>query len=235
MGKTVYEDMRRMEELIRNSEVDWTIVRPSGAARRRLRIRLRPATPSQDPRNRHLQEHAWHSWSCGGPSAELGVGPRRHVIRGRQSSKAQRDECMSMSWRDPWPAAERASIKPVLHAVREVSDDDEPDDPNPRHDFDTKAPARVTLPAPHPLPARRYSLSWRSPRLAERDRRNSEGGVWQVVSVGIRFVSFRDRPDLLRRMWELPNPWPRSGSRTSSRLQLRPDAGALSGVSAPRR
>jgi putative NADH-flavin reductase len=30
LGKTVYEDMRRMEELIRNSEVDWTIVRPSG-------------------------------------------------------------------------------------------------------------------------------------------------------------------------------------------------------------
>jgi putative NADH-flavin reductase len=30
LGKTVYEDMRRMEELIRNTEVDWTIVRPSG-------------------------------------------------------------------------------------------------------------------------------------------------------------------------------------------------------------
>ena len=30
LGKTVYEDMRRIEELIRNSEVDWTIVRPSG-------------------------------------------------------------------------------------------------------------------------------------------------------------------------------------------------------------
>ena len=30
LGKTVYEDMRRMEELIRSSEVDWTIVRPSG-------------------------------------------------------------------------------------------------------------------------------------------------------------------------------------------------------------
>jgi putative NADH-flavin reductase len=30
LGKTVYEDMRQMEELIRNSKVDWTIVRPSG-------------------------------------------------------------------------------------------------------------------------------------------------------------------------------------------------------------
>jgi uncharacterized protein YbjT (DUF2867 family) len=30
LGKTVYADMRRMEELIRNSKVDWTIVRPSG-------------------------------------------------------------------------------------------------------------------------------------------------------------------------------------------------------------
>jgi putative NADH-flavin reductase len=30
LGKTVYEDMRRMEELIFNSEVDWTILRPSG-------------------------------------------------------------------------------------------------------------------------------------------------------------------------------------------------------------
>jgi putative NADH-flavin reductase len=30
LGKTVYEDMRRMEKLVRNSDVDWTIVRPSG-------------------------------------------------------------------------------------------------------------------------------------------------------------------------------------------------------------
>jgi putative NADH-flavin reductase len=30
LGKTVYEDMRRMEDLVRNSNVDWTIVRPSG-------------------------------------------------------------------------------------------------------------------------------------------------------------------------------------------------------------
>jgi putative NADH-flavin reductase len=30
LGKTVYEDMRRMEKLVRNSTVDWTIVRPSG-------------------------------------------------------------------------------------------------------------------------------------------------------------------------------------------------------------
>ena len=30
----------------------------------------------------------------------------------------------------------------------------------------------------------------------------------KVGSVGIRFVTVRDRPDLLRPMWELPNPWP---------------------------
>jgi uncharacterized protein YbjT (DUF2867 family) len=30
LGKTVYEDMRRMEELVRNCDVDWTIIRPSG-------------------------------------------------------------------------------------------------------------------------------------------------------------------------------------------------------------
>jgi putative NADH-flavin reductase len=30
LGKTVYDDMRRMEELVRNSDLDWTIVRPSG-------------------------------------------------------------------------------------------------------------------------------------------------------------------------------------------------------------
>lgn len=29
-GKTTYEDMRRMEELVRESGLDWTIVRPSG-------------------------------------------------------------------------------------------------------------------------------------------------------------------------------------------------------------
>jgi putative NADH-flavin reductase len=30
IGKTVYDDIRRMETVIRNSELDWTIVRPSG-------------------------------------------------------------------------------------------------------------------------------------------------------------------------------------------------------------
>ncbi|SFW67365.1 NAD(P)-dependent oxidoreductase [Amycolatopsis australiensis] len=30
LGKTVYDDMRRMEALVRESDVDWTIVRPSG-------------------------------------------------------------------------------------------------------------------------------------------------------------------------------------------------------------
>lgn len=30
IGKTVYDDMRRMEELVSRSDVDWTILRPSG-------------------------------------------------------------------------------------------------------------------------------------------------------------------------------------------------------------
>jgi uncharacterized protein YbjT (DUF2867 family) len=30
IGKTVYDDMRRMETLVRSSDLDWTIVRPSG-------------------------------------------------------------------------------------------------------------------------------------------------------------------------------------------------------------
>jgi uncharacterized protein YbjT (DUF2867 family) len=30
MGKTLYDDMRRMEALVRASDVDWTIIRPSG-------------------------------------------------------------------------------------------------------------------------------------------------------------------------------------------------------------
>jgi nucleoside-diphosphate-sugar epimerase len=30
IGKTVYEDMRRMETIVRHSGLDWTIVRPSG-------------------------------------------------------------------------------------------------------------------------------------------------------------------------------------------------------------
>jgi nucleoside-diphosphate-sugar epimerase len=30
IGKTVYDDMRRMEQLVANSDVDWTILRPSG-------------------------------------------------------------------------------------------------------------------------------------------------------------------------------------------------------------
>ena len=30
IGKTVYEDMRRMESIVRGSGLDWTIVRPSG-------------------------------------------------------------------------------------------------------------------------------------------------------------------------------------------------------------
>ena len=30
LGRTVYDDMRRMEEIVRASSTDWTIVRPSG-------------------------------------------------------------------------------------------------------------------------------------------------------------------------------------------------------------
>jgi uncharacterized protein YbjT (DUF2867 family) len=30
MGKTLYDDMRRMEALVRASDLDWTIIRPSG-------------------------------------------------------------------------------------------------------------------------------------------------------------------------------------------------------------
>jgi len=30
IGKTTYRDMRRMEELVRGSDVEWTIMRPSG-------------------------------------------------------------------------------------------------------------------------------------------------------------------------------------------------------------
>jgi len=30
IGKTVYDDIRRMEALVRDSGLDWTIVRPSG-------------------------------------------------------------------------------------------------------------------------------------------------------------------------------------------------------------
>jgi nucleoside-diphosphate-sugar epimerase len=30
IGKTVYDDMRRMEEIVSNSGLDWTVVRPSG-------------------------------------------------------------------------------------------------------------------------------------------------------------------------------------------------------------
>lgn len=30
IGRTTYDDMRRMEELVRESDLDWTIVRPSG-------------------------------------------------------------------------------------------------------------------------------------------------------------------------------------------------------------
>jgi putative NADH-flavin reductase len=30
IGKTVYDDMRRMEDVVRDSGLDWTIVRPSG-------------------------------------------------------------------------------------------------------------------------------------------------------------------------------------------------------------
>jgi putative NADH-flavin reductase len=30
MGRTLYEDLRRMEEIVRATDLDWTIVRPSG-------------------------------------------------------------------------------------------------------------------------------------------------------------------------------------------------------------
>lgn len=30
MGRTVYDDMRRMEEIVRRSDLDWTVIRPGG-------------------------------------------------------------------------------------------------------------------------------------------------------------------------------------------------------------
>ena len=30
IGKTTYDDQRRMETIVRDSDLDWTIVRPSG-------------------------------------------------------------------------------------------------------------------------------------------------------------------------------------------------------------
>nr|WP_276857577.1 NAD(P)H-binding protein [Mycobacterium pseudokansasii] len=33
IGKTVYDDIRRMEAIVRASRLDWTIVRPSGPVR----------------------------------------------------------------------------------------------------------------------------------------------------------------------------------------------------------
>lgn len=30
MGRTIYEDMRRMEDLVRASDLDWTVIRPAG-------------------------------------------------------------------------------------------------------------------------------------------------------------------------------------------------------------
>lgn len=30
MGRTVYEDMRRMEEIVRETDLDWTVLRPGG-------------------------------------------------------------------------------------------------------------------------------------------------------------------------------------------------------------
>ena len=30
LGKTVYDDMRRLEGIVANSDTDWTVVRPSG-------------------------------------------------------------------------------------------------------------------------------------------------------------------------------------------------------------
>jgi GNAT superfamily N-acetyltransferase len=56
-----------------------------------------------------------------------------------------------------------------------------------------------------------HELSGAAPcQATHRDHRKSQGAerCGKVVSVGIRFVTVRDRPDLLGRMWELPNPWP---------------------------
>jgi putative NADH-flavin reductase len=30
MGRTIYEDMRRMEAIVRDSDLDWTVIRPAG-------------------------------------------------------------------------------------------------------------------------------------------------------------------------------------------------------------
>ncbi len=46
------------------------------------------------------------------------------------------------------------------------------------------------------------------PIIAEWSSGVSSSACGKVVPVGISFVTVRDRPDLVRQMWDLPSPWP---------------------------
>ena len=48
LGKTVYDDMRRMEDLVSRSDADWTILRPSGLYELPA-VRTTPSPPNTGP------------------------------------------------------------------------------------------------------------------------------------------------------------------------------------------
>lgn len=100
IAKTVYSDMRRMEALLRDSDLRWTIMRPSKLfdaavcpATSSTRIRRRPrASRLPRPRRSHCSR---------GPAGRL-TGP---PVRGRDSSKS--------GWRRRrWNLA--SQVRPVL-------------------------------------------------------------------------------------------------------------------------
>ncbi|NTU78772.1 MAG: SDR family oxidoreductase [Chloroflexales bacterium] len=68
LGRTVYEDMRRMEAIVRQSGLDWTIIRPAGlfdspvvtdyqVATRRMRGRFTSRTDLADALVRAAVDH----------------------------------------------------------------------------------------------------------------------------------------------------------------------------------
>jgi nucleoside-diphosphate-sugar epimerase len=76
IGKTVYEDIRSMETIVRSSDLDWTIVRPSGLFRPRRAGRL--------SRRRNRSDRCVHRAHRSGP---LPAGPGRRSGVGRQNGR----------------------------------------------------------------------------------------------------------------------------------------------------
>ncbi len=110
IGKTTYADQRRMEKLVMDSDVDWTIVRPSGLFEAPAVTDYR-ITEGQTNREVHLQQRPgrllaparWRRWLC---AQDTGTGNRLRAAAPAQAAVERGAQPQGgLSWRfSPRPA-----------------------------------------------------------------------------------------------------------------------------------